>query len=111
MVLNDSLLSIRDRLHFSSGIVALTRKNAMLAYTVPEEKSSPQSKDPPFQTQPAASNLSSGDGLANAGTALPRAKVLIANDSLGLLDSLLGLGEDELDVAGVGHVGVDLLER
>lgn len=25
-----------------------------------------------------------------------------------LLDFLVGLGEDELDVAGVGHVGVDL---
>jgi hypothetical protein len=25
-----------------------------------------------------------------------------------LLDELLALGEDELDVAGVGHVGVDL---
>jgi hypothetical protein len=33
---------------------------------------------------------------------------LMANDRLGLLDSLLGLGEDELDVAGVRHVGVDL---
>jgi hypothetical protein len=25
-----------------------------------------------------------------------------------LLDLLVGLGEDELNVAGVGHVGVDL---
>lgn len=33
---------------------------------------------------------------------------LVANNRLGLLDSLVGLGEDELDVAGVGHVGVDL---
>lgn len=30
-------------------------------------------------------------------------------DNLGsLLDGLLTLGKDELDVAGVGHVGVDL---
>ena len=31
-----------------------------------------------------------------------------ADDSLGLLDNLLTLGKDELDVAGVGHVRVDL---
>jgi len=56
-----------------------------------------------------ASDLSSGDSLANAGTALPRAKVgILANNRLGLLNGLLGLGEDELDVARVGHVGVDL---
>lgn len=29
----------------------------------------------------------------------------------GLLDLLIGLGEDKLDVAGVGHVGVDLEEK
>lgn len=28
-----------------------------------------------------------------------------------LLDLLIGLGEDELDVAGVGHVGVDLSRK
>lgn len=28
-----------------------------------------------------------------------------------LLDLLIGLGEDELDVAGVGHVGVDLKRK
>lgn len=28
----------------------------------------------------------------------------------GLGDGLLSLGEDELDVAGVGHVGVDLID-
>ena len=32
-----------------------------------------------------------------------------AGNVLGLLDNLVGLGEDKLDVAGVGHVGVDLL--
>jgi hypothetical protein len=54
--------------------------------------------------------LSGGDGLADAGTALPgvQAELLTAGDLLGLLDDLLALGEDELDVAGVGHVGVDL---
>lgn len=29
----------------------------------------------------------------------------------GLGDLLVSLGEDELDVAGVGHVGVDLEEK
>jgi hypothetical protein len=32
----------------------------------------------------------------------------LALDNGRLLDSLLTLGKDELDVAGVGHVGVDL---
>ena len=51
--------------------------------------------------------LSSGDSLAEAGTTLARAEVLTLN-GLGLLDNLLTLGQDELDVAGVGHVRVDL---
>jgi len=34
--------------------------------------------------------------------------VVITNDSLRLGNNLLALGEDKLDVAGVGHVGVDL---
>ena len=34
--------------------------------------------------------------------------MLGAVDGLGLLDGLVGLGEDELNVAGVRHVGVDL---
>lgn len=50
--------------------------------------------------------LSSGDSLAEAGTTLARAEVLTLN-GLGLLDNLLTLGQDELDVAGVGHVRVD----
>ena len=33
---------------------------------------------------------------------------LAANNGLGLLDDLLTLSEDQLDVAGVRHVGVDL---
>lgn len=53
--------------------------------------------------------LSGGDGLAETGTALSRAEVLVTlGDGIGLLDDLISLGEDELDVAGVGHVGVDL---
>jgi hypothetical protein len=50
--------------------------------------------------------LSSGESLAEAGTTLARAEVLTLN-GLGLLDNLLTLGQDELDVAGVGHVRVD----
>lgn len=53
------------------------------------------------------SSLSGGDGLAQTGTTLPGAEVVTANDGLGLLDNLLALGEDELDVARVGHVRVD----
>lgn len=52
--------------------------------------------------------LGGGQGLAGADAALPGGEVLLAtDDGLGLLDDLLALGEDELDVAGVGHVGVD----
>lgn len=57
---------------------------------------------------PTALNLSGGDGLAETGTALSGAEVLTLGNGLGLLDNLLTLGQDELDVAGVGHVGVDL---
>ena len=52
-------------------------------------------------------HLSSGDGLADLPATLPR--VQTALDVLGtLLDNLGTLGEDELDVRGVGHVRVDL---
>jgi len=51
--------------------------------------------------------LSGGDSLAETGTALARVEVLALDNSIGLLDNLLTLGQDELDVAGVGHVGVD----
>ena len=52
--------------------------------------------------------LSGGDSLAETGTALARVEVLALDNSIGLLDNLLTLGQDELDVAGVGHVRVDL---
>ena len=52
--------------------------------------------------------LRSGDGLADAGTTLPGVEPLLLGDGAGLLDGLLALGEDELDVAGARHVGVDL---
>lgn len=53
--------------------------------------------------------LGGGDGLAHASTTLSGVQaVLTTSNSLGLLDDLLSLGEDKLDVAGVGHVGVDL---
>lgn len=55
-------------------------------------------------------DLSGSKGLADASTTLPgvQADLLTGNNSVGLLDNLLSLGEDQLDVAGVGHVGVDL---
>lgn len=67
----------------------------------------------PFSPPPARSivdiviPLRSGDGLADAGTALPRVEPHRLR-AAGLLDRLVGLGEDELDVAGARHVGVDL---
>jgi|SRR5690242_17538209 len=51
--------------------------------------------------------LRRGDGLADLTATLPG--VQSALDGLGgLLDDLGTLGEDELDVGGVGHVRVDL---
>jgi hypothetical protein len=51
--------------------------------------------------------LGGGDGLANGTATLPG--VQSAVDGLGtLLDDFGTLGEDELDVGGVRHVGVDL---
>ena len=57
---------------------------------------------------PPNPNLCGGDRAADADTTLSRREVVVAVDGLGLLDGLLSLGEDELDVAGVGHVRVDL---
>jgi hypothetical protein len=56
--------------------------------------------------------LGAGNGglLGAAGTTLAAGKVLLLAGNLlrGLLDNLGALGEDQLDVAGVGHVRVDL---
>lgn len=52
--------------------------------------------------------LGGGESLAEAGTTLSGVQVIAAGNLVGLLDNLLGLGEDELDVARVRHVGVDL---
>ena len=52
-------------------------------------------------------HLSRGDGLALALSALAGGKAgLKSRRTLG--DGLLGLSEDHLNVAGVGHVRVDL---
>lgn len=61
-------------------------------------------RPPPFLS------LRGGDGLSKASTALSRAQVriLTSGNSLRLLDNLLTLGQDQLDVAGVRHVRVDL---
>ena len=50
------------------------------------------------------------EGTAGLSAALAGAEVLLlALDNVrALLDELLTLGQDELDVARVGHVGVDL---
>lgn len=50
------------------------------------------------------------EGTADLSAALPGAEVLLLalDDVGGLLDEFLTLGQDEFDVARVGHVGVDL---
>lgn len=58
---------------------------------------------------PCCPNLCGGDGLAGTDGALAGGEALTASNLVGLLDNLLTLGQDELDVAGVRHVGVDLL--
>lgn len=54
--------------------------------------------------------LSFGDSAADLGTTLTGGEAgrLSGNNVRSLLDNFVGLGEDELDVARVGHVGVDL---
>ena len=51
--------------------------------------------------------LAGGDGLADLTATLPRVQSAIDGGG-SLLDNLGALGEDELDVGGVGHVRVDL---
>ena len=53
-------------------------------------------------------HLSGGDGLGAAGTTLAAGKVLGELLLGGLGDNLVALNKDHLDVAGVGHVRVDL---
>jgi hypothetical protein len=53
-------------------------------------------------------HLSGGDGLGVAGTTLAAGKVLGELLLGGLLNNLGALSEDHLNVAGVGHVRVDL---
>ena len=58
----------------------------------------------------AATHLLGNGLLGAAGTTLAAGKVLLLAGNLlrGLLDNLGALSEDHLNVAGVGHVGVDL---
>ena len=62
-------------------------------------------------TIPRTIRLSLGKGAADLSTTLPgvQAGLLALNDVGSLLDDFLALGEDELDVARVGHVGVNLV--
>lgn len=56
-------------------------------------------------------HLSFGNSAADLGTALTGGETgrVCGDDVRSLLDNFVGLGEDELDVARVGHVGVDLV--
>jgi hypothetical protein len=98
------LLSIHERFLFC-GIVALTRKNAMHAVHHSGRYQALKMTPPNRHYQP--SNLCGGDRLADTDTTLPGGKVLLTDNGLRLLNGLLSLSEDELDVAGVGHIGVD----
>lgn len=56
-----------------------------------------------------AIRLCLNESTADLGTTLAGREVgLLLKVGGTLLDLLVGLGEDELNVAGVGHVGVDL---
>lgn len=69
-------------------------------------------KTKPFMcTSSVVPNLCGGDGLADTDGALAGGEALTASNLVGLLDNLLTLGQDELDVAGVGHVRVDLFNN
>ena len=58
----------------------------------------------------SSAHLSFGDSAADLGTALTGGETgrIFGDDVRSLLDDLFTLGEDELDVARIGHVGVDL---
>lgn len=77
----------------------------MLTYTVSVRKPSRQRILP----VPAIINLRRSNSPSHAHTTLSGAEVSLApGNSLRLLNDLLALGQDKLDVARVGHVGVDL---
>lgn len=65
---------------------------------------------PPTPIRKNETRLCLEEGTADLSAALPGAEVLLlALDNVGgLLDDFLTLGQDEFDVARVGHVGVDL---
>ena len=93
---------------FFPGIVTLTRKMPC-SRTPFRKKSEARNQNIPSSNHLAIkAHLSGSDGTVDASATLAGGKVLLANNGLGLLDDLIGLGEDHLDVAGVGHVGVDL---
>lgn len=71
------------------------------------KKAKPSTSSVQFPFLARQNRLGGGDGLAPSGTTLPRGKVLATLNSLRLLDNLVTLGQDQLDVAGVRHVGVD----
>lgn len=67
----------------------------------------------PFPTTPIERDtLSSSDGLADTETTLSRVEVsrLTTGNGFGFFDDFFAFGEDEFDVAGVGHVWVDLID-
>ena len=68
------------------------------------------SKLPFINLRHPADRLCLDEGTADLSTTLPGAKVDVLLGSGGLLDFFLTLGQDELDVARVSHVGVDLVE-
>lgn len=101
-------------------------KSCMIRYHFPfqhtdaqELRSNPSTANPFSPSRPLASHpipiyheairLSLSEGTAELGAALAGRQAGSLEGGLGGLgDLLISLGEDELDVAGVGHVGVDL---
>lgn len=65
----------------------------------------------PFPFTTPRCHLCGSEGLAETGATLSAGQVLTANNLLGLLDNLLSLSQDELDVAGVRHVRVNLEKK
>lgn len=98
-------------------------KSCMIRYHFPfqhtdaqELRSNPSTANPfsPLRLHPIpiyheAIRLCLSQGTADLGAALAGRQAGSLEGGLGGLgDLLISLGEDELDVAGVGHVGVDL---